>query len=171
MNRLRIQPAEYPHEAIPPGNRGYCPGMPRATFTHQATATASPADVWTVLQEAETWGNIGPVEHITDPSSDDLGNLQGFRWSTTVAAKRYPGTAQVRTAVPGERMVLDLDAREVAGSLEAHLEPNGDGTTIVTVTLEVVSRGTLSTLFFPLVSETIAKGLPAQVDRFAASLG
>jgi hypothetical protein len=68
-------------------------------------------------------------------------------------------------------MKLELDAREVAGTLETHLSPNGQGTTIVTVTLEVVSRGTLSTLFFPVVSEAIAKGLPAQVDRFADSLG
>jgi hypothetical protein len=68
-------------------------------------------------------------------------------------------------------MTLDLDAREVAGTLEAHLAPNGNGTTIVTVTLEVVSRGTLSTLFFPVVSEAVARGLPSQVDEFAASLG
>lgn len=144
--------------------------MPRATFTHQATATAPAGHVWLVLQEAETWANIGPVERVTDHENADDGTLSSFRWSATVASKRYPGTARVRTAKPEERMVLDLDAREVAGSLEAHLEPNGDGTTIVTVTLEVVSRGTLSTLFFPLVSEAIAKGLPAQVDRFARSL-
>lgn len=170
MNRLRIRPAEYPHTPDVPGGRGYCPDMPRATFTHQATATAPAGHVWLVLQEAETWANIGPVERVTDHENADDGTLSSFRWSATVASKRYPGTARVRTAKPEERMVLDLDAREVAGSLEAHLEPNGDGTTIVTVTLEVVSRGTLSTLFFPLVSEAIAKGLPAQVDRFARSL-
>lgn len=88
-----------------------------------------------------------------------------------MASKRYPATARVTDATANQRMVLDLDAREVIGSLEAHLEPNGDGTTIVTVTLEVVSRGTLSTLFFPMVSEAIAKGLPTQVERFAESLG
>jgi carbon monoxide dehydrogenase subunit G len=145
--------------------------MPRATFTHQATAAASVEAVWTRLQDAETWANIGPVEDVRDPEVDEAGQLQSFRWSTSVAAKRYPGTAQVTLVEPKERMVLDLDAKEVAGSLETHLEPNGDGTTIVTVTLEVVSRGTLSTLFFPVVSEAIAKGLPTQVDNFAASLG
>ena len=85
--------------------------------------------------------------------------------------KRYPGTARVATAEVGERMRLELDAREVAGTLETHLSANGRGSTVVTVTLEVISRGTLSTLFFPVVSEAIAKGLPAQVDRFAAGLG
>lgn len=145
--------------------------MPRATFTHQATAAASAEAVWARLQDAATWANIGPVEDVSDPEMDESGQLQAFRWSTSVAAKRYPGTARVTQADPHKRMTLDLDAREVAGSLETHLEPNGDGTTIVTVTLEVVSRGTLSTLFFPIVSEAIAKGLPAQVDAFAESLG
>lgn len=145
--------------------------MPRATFTHQAVAGTAPEEVWESLQEAETWSNIGPVEDVSDPETDDEGNLIRFRWATTVAAKRYPGIATVREAEPGERMILDLDAREVVGRLETHLEPDGDGRTIVTVTLEVVSRGTLSTLFFPLVSEAVARGLPAQVDRFAESLG
>ena len=144
--------------------------MPRATFTHQATAAASVDAVWARLQDAETWSNIGPVEDVRDPEIDDSGQLQSFRWSAHVAAKRYPGTAEVTAAETLERMVLSLDAKEVVGSLETHLESNGDGATIVTVTLEVVSRGTLSTLFFPVVSEAIAKGLPAQVDSFAASL-
>jgi len=134
-------------------------------------AAAAPDDVWHSLQTAETWANIGPVEHITDPEVDSEGNLQGFRWSTTVASRRYPGTARVRVAEPATRMVLDLDAREVTGSLETQLEPNGDGTTIITVILEVVARGALSTVFFPVVSEAISRGLPTQVDRFAASMG
>lgn len=145
--------------------------MPRATFTHQAIAAAPVGAVWERLQDADTWANIGPVEDVHDPAVGESGALQSFRWSASVAAKRYPGTARVTVAVIEERMVLDLDAREVIGSLETHLEPNGDGSTIVTVTLEVVSRGTLSTLFFPIVSEAIAKGLPAQVENFANSLG
>jgi len=145
--------------------------MPRATFTHQATADAAVEDVWKSLQQAETWADIGPVEDVSDARMTPDGLLQSFRWSTTVAMKRYPGTARVAAVAVGEHMKLELDAREVAGTLETHLSPNGQGTTIVTVTLEVVSRGTLSTLFFPVVSEAIAKGLPAQVDRFADSLG
>ena len=145
--------------------------MPRATFTHQATADASTDAVWDSLQQAETWAGIGPVEDVSDAEITVDGLLQSFRWSTTVGMKRYPGTARVASYELGEHMKLELDAREVAGTLETHLSPNGEGTTVVTVTLEVVSRGTLSTLFFPVVSETIAKGLPEQVDRFAAGLG
>ena len=149
----------------------YCPVMPRATFTHQATTDAPIDEVWERLQMAETWADIGPVEDVSEAAVSADGLLESFRWSTTVGMKRYPGTARVATAEVGERMRLELDAREVAGTLETHLSANGRGTTVVTVTLEVISRGTLSTLFFPVVSEAIAKGLPAQVDRFAAGLG
>ena len=145
--------------------------MPRATFTHQATADAPIDEVWESLQLAETWADIGPVEQVSDEAVGPDGLLESFRWSTSVAMKRYPGTAQVISREVGEHMTLELDAREVAGTLETHLSANGQGTTVVTVTLEVVSRGTLSTLFFPVVSETIAKGLPDQVDRFAEGLG
>ena len=145
--------------------------MPRAKFTHQATADATVEAVWESLQQAETWADIGPVEDISDAEITPDGLLQSFRWSTTVAMKRYPGTARVTSSEIGEHMKLELDAREVAGTLETHLSPNGERTTVVTVTLEVISRGALSTLFFPVVSEAIANGLPAQVDRFAAGLG
>jgi hypothetical protein len=145
--------------------------MPRATFSHQAVAAASVEEVWERLQLAETWANIGPVEDVIESASSDDGQLESFVWTTTVARKHYTGTAAVSDAVFGKRMTLDLDAREVAGTLETHLAPNGNGTTIITVTLEVVSRGTLSTLFFPVVSEAIARGLPDQVDEFANSLG
>lgn len=145
--------------------------MPSATFTHQAT-TPTPADqVWQTLQSAETWANIGPVEGVHDAVHTEHGDLISFRWHTSVASKRYPGIAVVATTEPQQRMLLDLDAREVVGSLEALLEPNGDGTTVITINLRVTSKGTLSTLFFPVVSEAISKGLPRQVDEFARSLG
>jgi hypothetical protein len=145
--------------------------VPSAIFTHQATARSSADKVWAALQIAETWANIGPVEDVRDAVHGDDGGLSSFRWHTSVAAKRYPGVAVVAEAEPQQRMLLELDAREVVGSLEALLEPNGDGTTVVTINLRVTSRGTLSTLFFPVVSEAIAKGLPRQVDEFARSLG
>ena len=144
--------------------------MPRATFSHEAV-TAAPIDaVWHRLQQAETWADIGPVEDVTESQQDESGHLQSFIWTTTVARKHYEGTAEVSDSVFRERMTLDLDAGEVAGSLEAHLAPNGNDSTVVTVTLEVVSRGTLSTLFFPVVSEAVARGLPDQVERFVESL-
>ena len=156
--------------AAPSPAERYCPGMPRATFSHEAVTSAPLDAVWDRLQQAETWADIGPVEDVRDSQQDETGHLQSFTWTTTVARKHYEGPAAVSDSVYRERMTLDLDAGEVAGSLEARLARNGDDSTIVTVTLEVVSRGTLSTLFFPVVSEAVARGLPDQVDRFAESL-
>lgn len=144
--------------------------MPRATFTHQATAPAPIEEVWQRLQDADTWAGIGPVDRVWDPEHDSSGTLRTFRWGANVALRNYEGTATVTEMVPGEMMHLDLDAREIVGSLTTRLGRNGADGTTVTVTLEVVARGTLSTLFFPIVSESIARGLPEQVDRFAASL-
>ena len=144
--------------------------MPRATFSHEAVTPASIEAVWQRLQQAETWADIGPVEDVRDPQHDESGHLRSFIWTTTVARKYYEGTAEVTDAVYEERMTLDLDASEVAGSLEAHLSHNGDDNTVVTVTLEIISRGTLSTLFFPVVSEAVARGLPDQVNTFVESL-
>jgi hypothetical protein len=66
-------------------------------------------------------------------------------------------------------MRLDLDATEVVGTLTTRLSENGDEATQIEVTLEIESRGTLSTLFFPVVSDVVGRGLPSQVERFAES--
>ncbi len=143
--------------------------MPAASFTHAADTSSPPEQVWQRLQRAETWANIGPVDEVWDPVHDGDA-LRGYRWSATVGPTKYRGTARVVESAPPERMRLELDAREMAGELVADIIPNGDAATRITVTLRVESRGMLSTLFFPVVSEAVGNGLPAQVDRFAASL-
>lgn len=143
--------------------------MPTARFTHSADAARPPDVVWARLQAAETWANIGPVDEVWDPVHEN-GELRSYRWSATVGPTKYKGTARVVETNPPVRMRLELDAREMAGELEAVVVANGDGATRITVTLAVESRGMLSTLFFPVVSEAVGNGLPAQVDGFAASL-
>lgn len=143
--------------------------MPAASFTHAAETQSPPERVWERLQTADTWANIGPVDEVWDPVHDgDV--LRGYRWSATVGPTKYRGTARVVESTRPQRMRLELDAREMAGELITEITPNGDAATRITVTLRVESRGMLSTLFFPVVSEAVGNGLPAQVDRFAASL-
>jgi hypothetical protein len=143
--------------------------MPTASFAHTARTTRTVDEVWAALQSEQTWSRIGPVEEVWDPVVVD-GALRSFSWRTTVGPTSYRGSAVVRDASPN-RMHLDLDAGEIAGSLTADLAavPGGDGTA-VTVTLVVTSRGMLSTLFFPVVTEAVSSGLPRQVDEFAAAL-
>ncbi len=142
--------------------------MPRASFTHQVIVPRSVDEIWARLQVAETWSNIGPVEDVWDAEHTDEGHLERYRWSTTVGPRSYQGRAKVIGSEPGHLMRLDLDATEVVGTLTTRLSENGAGTDLE-VTLEVESRGTLSTLFFPVVSEAVGRGLPMQVERFAAS--
>lgn len=143
--------------------------MPRASFSHRAI-TAVPVDsVWKQLQDAETWSNIGPVENVSHAQLDAAGSLLSFRWTTTVATRHYNGIAKLANSDPGHKMRLAIDATEVYGSVEAQIEPAGDAGTLITITLEVISRGTLSTLFFPVVKDTIARGFPEQVEGFAAT--
>jgi hypothetical protein len=65
-------------------------------------------------------------------------------------------------------MELSLDSSELKGSLIADIDDNES--TRLAVTLEVASKGTMGALFFPLIAEAIGRGLPEQVEEFAASL-
>lgn len=143
--------------------------MPRATYTHEETTQRSIADVWLRLQEVDTWSNIGPVEHVWDPVHDEAGQLVSYRWSASVGPTTYRGHAKVVDATPEQLMVLDLDGGEIGGVLTTRLSQNGNGSHIA-VTLSIVSKGTLATLFFPIVSEAVGRGLPEQVRRFVAHL-
>jgi hypothetical protein len=142
--------------------------MPSATFTHTARAASETHDIWLRLQVPDTWSNIGPIEKVWDPVHRG-DQLESYRWQTTVGPTSYKGIARVVEAVEPRYMRLDLDAGEMAGTLTTELEHNGEGSTRVTVTLKVVSRGMLSTLFFPVVSDAVGRGLPRQVEQFAAS--
>jgi hypothetical protein len=124
--------------------------------------------VWQRLQEPDTWANIGPINEVWDAEHDDSGALVRYRWSTTVGLRGYRGTAATEVADSPRLMRLALDGGEIVGTLTARLSPNGAGTGLE-VTLEIVSRGALSTLFFPVVADVVGRGLPEQVERFAES--
>lgn len=143
--------------------------MPNATFSHEAATSRSPEEVWERLQHADTWAAIGPVEEVWDPVHDENGGLLSYRWSAHVGPTRYRGTAEVVEAEHCRIMRLDLDGGEIAGVLTTSIDGNGDGTRLV-VTLSIVSRGTLSTLLFPLVADAVGRGLSEQVQRFVAAL-
>ena len=143
--------------------------MPKASFTHHAGITRSAKSVWERLQIGSTWSNIGPVEQVWNEEHDASGHLERYQWSTTVGPKTYQGKAIVIASEPDRLMRLALDAGEVVGTLTTTLSENGDETTHLEVTLEIVSRGALSTMFFPVVADVVGRGLPSQVERFAGS--
>ena len=65
---------------------------------------------------------------------------------------------------------LVLDTSEMAGTITVDLSQGNPGGTIVDVTLQLRSKGLLSSMFFPVVSRAIGGGLPDQVEAMAPQL-
>ncbi|HSG79232.1 MAG TPA: SRPBCC family protein [Acidimicrobiia bacterium] len=141
--------------------------MPSGTFSHAVVVRARPADVWTRLQDAETWSGIGPIDDVWDATHGDDGVISGYRWSATAAGRSWKGTARTTEAVPEERLTLTLTSSEVRGTLTTKVSPTGEGSHL-TVTLKVETVGMLSTLFWGVVRTAMEHGLPKQVEDFGA---
>ena len=140
--------------------------MPSATYSHRAPVNASPDVVWDRLQEAEAWAEIGPIDDVWDAIHDAGGALQSFHWSTRAAGRSFNGTATTVLAVPGERMVVDLDTSEVVGAVDVTIADSA-----IEVTMSLRSVGLLATMFFGVVSDAVGGGLADHVDAFAAHFG
>ena len=142
--------------------------MPKESFSHSSTTTASRSEVWVALDLPSTWEGIGGVDRVIDPVIDDLGRLQGFTFETVVAGTKYLGEATPNTREEGRVMVLNIANSEIQGSIRIDLSDNGEGT-LVRVTLDVESAGILSAMFFPVIARSIGNGLPRAIEEFAAS--
>ena len=140
--------------------------MPSSTFSHTAHASTPAMAIWTALQAAETWVGFGLMDAVTGAVVHE-GRLVSFDWTATAGGSRHRGTATVGESIPGEHMVLELDSSEIAGTITVTLVPDGD-TTAMTVTLTARSRGLLAGMFWGVVSDALERGLPRQVDQFAA---
>lgn len=143
--------------------------MPSSSFEHSLEIDLPADQVWDALMLPETWQNIGPVEDVWDPEFDGE-TLIGYRWSTTVGGRAFTGTA---SAVSHERptgYAIDLDAGEMAGRISIELAEKSPETEM-RVRLDFRTKGMLSSMFFPLIRDAIAKGFPQQIEAFAARLG
>ena len=143
--------------------------MPSATFTENVTIDAAPADVWDRLQVPGIWEAVGPVEKVWNPSVED-GVLESFEWSTNIGGKVYNG---VGTAVthdrPGHYRIL-LDTSEMSGEVDVVLTPANPGGTNAVVSIELRSKGMLSSLFLPAIKNAVGSGFPDQVVDMGAQL-
>ncbi len=144
--------------------------MPSATFHHEITIDAPQDQVWDGLQDPAVWNSIGPVQNLWDPVVQD-GVLTGFQWSTDIGGVVYKGTGESVIQERPDRYQLILDTSEIAGTISVDLSPADPETTTVDVTVELRSKGLLSSIFFPVVSRAIGEGLPGQVEDMAAQLG
>jgi hypothetical protein len=134
-------------------------------FSHSVIVPAPADRVWQILQRAETWKGIGPIDDVWDATHDPDGILSGYQWSATAAGKRWDGTATRSSLDPGRSLRLDLASSEITGSIEVIVEP-GDSSHL-TVVLEAAPQGMLATMFWGLVRDALRSGIAAQVDEFA----
>ena len=143
--------------------------MPSATFTENVTIDATPEDVWDRLQAPSIWEAVGPVEKIWDPHIEN-GVLLGFKWSTNIGGKVYNGHgAAVTHDRPGNYRIL-LDTSEMSGEVNVILTDGNPGGTDAIVSIELRSKGMLSSLFFPAIKNAVGSGFPDQVADMVAEL-
>ena len=143
--------------------------MPSAAFHHTIKVDAPADQVWDRLQEPDIWRSIGPVQNLWDPVIED-GVLAGFQWSTDIGGVVYKGTGTATIQDRPDQYQLVLDTSEMAGTITVDLSKGNRGETIVDVTLELRSKGLLSSMFFPVVSRSIGGGLAGQVEDMATQL-
>jgi hypothetical protein len=144
--------------------------VPSATFTETIDVHAVPEDVWDRLQVPGIWASVGPVQKVWDPTIDD-GVLRNFKWSTNIGGKVYEGVGTALEHDRPHRYVRDLDAGEMAGKISTDLTAGNPGGTTAEVSIELRSKGMLSSLFFPAIKNAVGSGFPEQVADMGAQLG
>ena len=98
------------------------------------------------------------------------GVLLTFKWSTDIGGKVYEGVGTALEHDRPDRYVLDLDAGEMAGKISTDLSAGNPGGTDVVVSIELRSKGMLSSLFFPAIKRAVGSGFPDQVAGMASQL-
>ena len=142
--------------------------MPSQVFTAHAVAKAEARQVWSALQNPETWREIGGVNEVANPTFDEVG-LTGYDFTVTAGGKSYGGQARRVEASAHQRMVMKIATDQLDGQVTVDLGPL-DAHTEVGVTMEIASRGFLAGVMFSVISNSVAKGYDAAVERFVDSL-
>jgi carbon monoxide dehydrogenase subunit G len=143
--------------------------VPRQTFMHRVLAPADPARVWKGLQRPESWGRIGGVRNVEQPTFDDAGDITGYRFIVELGGTAHFGVARRSAATPGSRVSMTIDTDLLGGEIDVELEPSGDQTA-VTVAMTVESKGFMTAMLFPVITGAIASGFNEEVTRFAKGL-
>lgn len=141
--------------------------MPADTFSHTAVAGLAPAEVLAVLERAETWRGIGPIDEVWDEHHDGE-TLDSFKWQARAAGRSWEGTAE-RLEAPDHSVRFSLESSEVTGVIAVHAATLGTGSEI-SVVLEARSKGMLAAMFWGVISDVMRRGLPEQVEAFASGL-
>ena len=143
--------------------------MPSAEFEHTAFAPVSVEKAWQQLQKPETWEGLAGVDEVFDVHHAPDGLLTAYRFRATAASQVYEGRATTVEGVTEQRMAIDIVTSEVTGTITTTLSEADEGVS-VSVTVNLRSKGFMSTLFFPVISQALGSGLPKQVAAFVERL-
>ena len=143
--------------------------MPQATFSHTVEVDSPPQRAWEVLQDPDTWSNIGPVSGVSNPQYESDGTLRSFDWVANIGGKHYAGKAQGGDYEVPNRFTMTLDTSEIAGDVVATID-GGNPNTSVTVEITFRTKGMLSAMFFPAIKQALASGYPQQIEDLASGL-
>lgn len=136
---------------------------------HRVVTAAELARVWKGLQRPESWGRIGGVSNIEQPTFDAVGDITGYRFTVQLGGNSHAGIARRSEVTPGRRVSMTIDTDQLGGEINVELEPTGDQTA-VTVAMTVQSKGFMSAMLFPVITGAIASGFNEEVERFASGL-
>lgn len=114
-----------------------------------------------------TWEGVAGVDRVQAPTMDQAGRLVGFSFESAIGGSNYLGNATLNARDEGRLIGWDIENAEIRGSITVTLDEASPGT-LLSVDLELSSKGMLSTMFFPIIARTIGNGLPKTVDAFAA---
>ena len=125
--------------------------------------------MWQGLQRPESWGRIGGVRNVEQPTFDANGDLTGYRFTVELGGKTHLGGATRSGAATGSRVSMTIDTDLLAGEIDVELEPSGDQTAI-TVAMTIESKGFMTAMLFPVITGAIASSFNEEVARFAKGL-
>jgi len=143
--------------------------MPAARFSHHAITPADVDGAWAALQRPDTWAQLAGVRDVSGAVHSPEGLLEQFLFVVAVAGQSYSGKAMTVRRSPLEEMALNIRSSELEGTITVALEPV-DASTELRVSLELVPKGLLSTMFFPAITKAVGGGLAEQVDGLAAKM-
>ena len=139
------------------------------SFSHSTALAVSPEQAWPRLQDPETWSGVAGLRNLSDSSRDAQGVLEGFSFVVEAAGKRVKGTVKTIEHRSPEMLTVALDSTDLGGTITVDLASEDVGTTL-TVRLSLKPVSFMVRLAFPVISQTIAKGLPPQVEALARRL-
>lgn len=103
------------------------------------------------------------MSEVVDVRHSPDGRLLGFSFAALIGGTRHPGTAATTTSHPPRSMSINIETKDLGGSIDVSLDESE-----IDVTLTVSSRGFFSSMMFPVISAAITNGLSENVERFAS---